>query len=75
MANWKMYLVKGHGEGHKVKHVGTDGKGLSQGIHIWNMKALPLTVQKLWPRLILLYMVLQIIKEAFLVFISNYLIL
>ena len=26
----------------------TDGKGLSQGTHMWNMKALPFTVQKLW---------------------------
>ena len=26
--------VKGHGEGHKVKNMGTDGKGLSQGIHM-----------------------------------------
>ena len=26
-------------------------KGLSQGIHMWNMKVLPLVVHKLWPRL------------------------
>ena len=40
----------GQGQGHKVK-IGIDGKGLSQGIHMWNMKAVPITVQKLWPRL------------------------
>ena len=30
---------------------GTHGKVLSQGMYIWNMKALPLLVRKLWPRL------------------------
>ena len=25
---------KGHDEGHKVKNMGIDGKGLSQGIHM-----------------------------------------
>ena len=30
---------------------GTCGKVLSQGMYIWNMKALPLLVRKLWPRL------------------------
>ena len=39
--------VKGHGQGHKVKYFGTDGKALSQGIHMRNMKVLPLMVQKL----------------------------
>ena len=33
------------------QNFGTDGKVLSQGIHMWNMKALSLTVQKLWSRL------------------------
>ena len=33
--------VKGHNQGHKVKNVGTDEKVLSQGIHMWSMKALP----------------------------------
>ena len=26
--------VKGHGQGHEVKYFGTDGKVLSQGIHM-----------------------------------------
>ena len=30
---------------------GTKEKVLPQGIHIWNMKALSLTIQKLWPML------------------------
>ena len=25
--------------------MGTDGKGLSEGIHMWNIKALPLMVK------------------------------
>ena len=43
--------VKDHSQGSMVKNVGTDVKVLSHGIHMWNMKALYLTVQKLWSRL------------------------
>ena len=43
--------VKSHSQGHTVKKCGTDGKVMSQGIHMWNMKAVIVTVQKLWPRL------------------------
>ena len=39
--------VKLQGQGHRVKNNGTHGKVLSQGILIWNIKALALTVQKL----------------------------
>ena len=37
------------GRGHK--NFGTHGKVLSQGMYIWNMKALPPLVRELWPRL------------------------
>ena len=43
--------VKLQGQGHRVKNNGTHGKVLSQGIFMWNMKALALTVQKLLARL------------------------
>ena len=43
--------VKHQSQCHKVKHFGTHGKVLSQGMFICNMKALPLLVRKLWPRL------------------------
>ena len=33
------------------KNYGTTWKVLSQGIHIWNKKALSLLLRKLWPRL------------------------
>ena len=39
------------GQGHSVKNNGTHGKVLSQGIFMWNIKALALTVQKLLARL------------------------
>ena len=39
--------VKGHGQGHKVKKIRTDGKVMSQDIHMFNMKAVTVTVQKL----------------------------
>ena len=42
---WKVSQVGG--EGHEVKTYSTFGKVLSQVRHMWNMKALPLTVQKL----------------------------
>ena len=35
----------------RQKHYSMLWNGLSQGIHMWNMKALSLTVYKLWPRL------------------------
>ena len=38
-------------QGHRVKNYGTHGKVLSQGIFMWNMKALALTVQNLLARL------------------------
>ena len=34
------------GQGGKVKNVGTDRKVMSQGIHMWNMVAVPIMVQK-----------------------------
>ena len=43
--------VKFRGKGHKVKIIGTDGKVSSQGIHMWNMKALCRVIKKLWHRL------------------------
>ena len=53
MANVKVFqkYVKLQGQGHKVKIYGSMWKVLSQGIHMCNMKALPLLVWKLWPRL------------------------
>ena len=39
------------GQGHRVKNNGTHGKVLSQGILMWNIKALARTVQKLLARL------------------------
>ena len=42
--------VKLQGLGHRVKYNGTLGKVLSQGILMWNIKALALTVQKLLAR-------------------------
>ena len=39
-------------QGHRVKTTGTNRKVLLQGIHICNIKALSLLVQKLLPRLI-----------------------
>ena len=43
--------VKSQGQGHEVKNFGSNRKVLPQEIHMWNMKALSLLVQKLWPRL------------------------
>ena len=43
--------VKLQGQGHRVKNNGTQGKVSSQGIFMWNIKALALTVQKLLARL------------------------
>ena len=43
--------VKLQGQGHRVKNNGTHGNFLSQGILIWNIKALSFTVQKLLARL------------------------
>ena len=40
-------LVKIQGQGHKVKHFGTDRKVFSNGIHACNMKALSLIIKKL----------------------------
>ena len=34
----------------KVKYFGTTGKVLSQGIHKWYMKVLPITIQKVRSR-------------------------
>ena len=47
--------VKSQGQGHKVKNFGIDRKVMSQGIHLCNIKALSLSVQKLWLRLSLLW--------------------
>ena len=38
-------------QGYRVKNIGNHGKILSQGILVWNLKALTLTVQKLLARL------------------------
>ena len=43
--------VKLLGQGYRVNNFGTCGKVLSQGILMWNIKALALTVQKLLARL------------------------
>ena len=40
-------MVKLQGQGHRVKNNGTHWKVLSQGILMWNIKALALTVQNL----------------------------
>ena len=42
---------KVYGQGHEVKTFGINGKVLSQGIRMWNMKVLSLTNQKLCPML------------------------
>ena len=39
-------MVKLQGQGHRVENNGTHGKVLSQGILMWNIKALALNVQK-----------------------------
>ena len=44
--------VKFQGQGHRVKHVGTHGKVLSQSILILNIKTLAITIQKLLARLL-----------------------
>ena len=44
-------LVKHQGQGPKVKNNGKERYVLSQGILLWNIKALALTVQKLLARL------------------------
>ena len=44
--------VKLQGQGHQVKFHGTALKVLLQGMQMWNMKALPLLVRKLQPRLV-----------------------
>ena len=38
-------------KGHKVKNFVSNGKVLSEGIYMCNLKGLALTVQQLWPRL------------------------
>ena len=38
-------------KGHKVKNFVSNGKVLSEGIYMGNMKGLAITVQKLWLRL------------------------
>ena len=43
--------VKLQGQGYAVKTYGIMLKGLSQEIHMFNMKVLSLHVRKLWPRL------------------------
>ena len=43
--------IKLQGQGHRVKNNGNHRKVLSQGILMWNIKALALTVQKLLARL------------------------
>ena len=43
--------IKLQGQGHSVKKYETHGKVLSQGILMWNIKTLELTVQNLWARL------------------------
>ena len=45
--------VKLQGQGHEVKNNGSHGKVLSQGILMWNINALALTVQKLLARLMI----------------------
>ena len=42
--------VKSQGLGHEVKKFGSNRKVLPQEIHMWNMKATSVLVQKLWPR-------------------------
>ena len=36
-------------KGHKVKNFASNGKVLSEGIYMCNMKGLALIVQKVWP--------------------------
>ena len=43
--------VKGHGQGHMFKMYGTFGKALSKGTLMPNMKALSLTVKKIYKML------------------------
>ena len=51
MAKIKVFQKYVKVQGHKVKTFGNHGKVLSQGMYMCNMKALPLLVRKLWPRL------------------------
>ena len=48
MANVKVFekWVKFWDQGHKVKNFGTNRKVLSEGTHMWNMKALSLNHSK-----------------------------
>ena len=54
MAKVKAFLTVGQTSRSRLqgqKFHGTNRKVLSQGMFIWNTKALPLLVRKLWPRL------------------------
>jgi lauroyl/myristoyl acyltransferase len=55
MANVKVFekWVKLQGQHHKVKSYNTNKKVLSWGRHIWNMKAISLAIQTIWPMLTL----------------------
>ena len=46
MPNVKVFekYVKGQGYGNEVKNFGINGKVLSQGLHMWNMKTPSLTI-------------------------------
>ena len=51
---WRMRPKKWfklQGQGHNVKNNGTHGKVISQGIFMWNIQGLALTVQKLLAKL------------------------
>ena len=42
------YVCQNARQGYKVKSFSINGKASSQGMYMWNMKALPLMVKKLW---------------------------
>ena len=46
MTNVNVFQIYVKGQGHMIKTFGTNGKVLSRGTLMENMKALPLTVQK-----------------------------
>ena len=47
----KVFAKKVKSQGHKVKFFCTKRKVLSHEIHMYNMKGISPSVQKLWPRL------------------------
>ena len=56
----KVFTYVGQRSRSREQNFGMIGKALSQGMYAWNMKALPLMVQKVWQRLKFLEMLVKI---------------